>query len=188
LFIAALEAATQSQFEAVAKVGPRPLGAMFALLERLVRALQRAVPGISQRMLTLTVRRPERDGMVQRTVFPTVPPPVEYGLTRSGGVSAVQSVCSRHGPRRTWRRSPRRARGGTRPPRLSNDPYCSAQVGHPWQSAAAAAEVPGTAGAVSGLSVGAHGALAVERVWRLREGGGDYQLTWFQGRRSWTSI
>ncbi|WP_171169539.1 helix-turn-helix domain-containing protein [Streptomyces sp. I05A-00742] len=52
---------------------------------RRFRELQRAVPGnISQRMLTLTVRRLERDGLVRRTVYPTVPPQVEYQLTDTG--------------------------------------------------------------------------------------------------------
>ncbi|MCG5216984.1 winged helix-turn-helix transcriptional regulator [Streptosporangium sp. KLBMP 9127] len=51
---------------------------------RRFRELQRAVPGISQRMLTLTVRRLERDGMVRRTVYPTVPAQVEYDLTGMG--------------------------------------------------------------------------------------------------------
>lgn len=51
---------------------------------RRFRQLQRAVPGISQRMLTLTVRRLERDGLVARTVYPTVPPQVEYELTATG--------------------------------------------------------------------------------------------------------
>src|SRR5262252_4601527 len=51
---------------------------------RRFRELQRAVPGISQRMLTLTVRRLQRDGMVRRTVFASVPPRVEYELTPLG--------------------------------------------------------------------------------------------------------
>ena len=51
---------------------------------RRFRHLQRAVPGISQRMLTLTVRRLERDGLITRTVHPTVPPQVEYELTTMG--------------------------------------------------------------------------------------------------------
>lgn len=46
--------------------------------------LQRAVPGISQRMLTLTLRRLERDALVTRVVFPTVPARVEYALTDTG--------------------------------------------------------------------------------------------------------
>lgn len=51
---------------------------------RRFRELQRAVHGISQRMLTLTVRRLERDGLVTRTVYPTVPAQVDYRLTPTG--------------------------------------------------------------------------------------------------------
>ncbi|MFD4601549.1 winged helix-turn-helix transcriptional regulator [Streptomyces sp. NPDC058464] len=43
--------------------------------------LERGIEGISRRMLTLTLRNLERDGLVTRTVYPTVPPRVEYGLT-----------------------------------------------------------------------------------------------------------
>jgi DNA-binding HxlR family transcriptional regulator len=46
--------------------------------------LKRAIEGISQRMLTLTLRGLERDGLVTRTVFPTIPPRVDYELTRLG--------------------------------------------------------------------------------------------------------
>src|SRR5580698_1543087 len=46
--------------------------------------LRRALGSISQRMLTLTLRALERDGLVTRTVFPIVPPRVDYGLTRLG--------------------------------------------------------------------------------------------------------
>ena len=51
---------------------------------RRFRELQRAVESISQRMLTLTVRRLERDGLVERTVYPTVPAQVDYRLTETG--------------------------------------------------------------------------------------------------------
>ena len=47
-------------------------------------ALQRALPGITQRMLTLQLRALEHDGIVRRTVTPTVPPQVEYALTEQG--------------------------------------------------------------------------------------------------------
>lgn len=43
--------------------------------------LERAIPSISRRMLTLTLRNLERDGLVTRTVHATVPPKVEYELT-----------------------------------------------------------------------------------------------------------
>ena len=46
--------------------------------------LRRTIEGISQRMLTLTLRGLERDGLVKRTVFPTVPARVEYELTPLG--------------------------------------------------------------------------------------------------------
>jgi DNA-binding HxlR family transcriptional regulator len=47
-------------------------------------ALRREVGGITQRMLSATVRRLERDGLVSRTVRPTAPPSVEYELTERG--------------------------------------------------------------------------------------------------------
>ena len=46
--------------------------------------LRRSVTGISQRMLTLTLRSLERDGLVTRTVYPTIPPRVDYQLTGLG--------------------------------------------------------------------------------------------------------
>jgi DNA-binding HxlR family transcriptional regulator len=46
--------------------------------------LHRTIDGISQRMLTLTVRALERDGLVSRTVHATVPPRVDYELTELG--------------------------------------------------------------------------------------------------------
>ena len=46
--------------------------------------LRRAMPGISQRMLTLDLRALEKAGLVQRTIYPEVPPRVEYDLTENG--------------------------------------------------------------------------------------------------------
>jgi DNA-binding HxlR family transcriptional regulator len=46
--------------------------------------IKRTVGGISQQMLTRTLRGLERDGMVTRTMFPTIPPQVEYALTDLG--------------------------------------------------------------------------------------------------------
>src|ERR1700761_5169593 len=46
--------------------------------------LKRQINGISQRMLTLTLRNLERDGLVTRTIYPEIPPRVEYGLTPLG--------------------------------------------------------------------------------------------------------
>jgi DNA-binding HxlR family transcriptional regulator len=46
--------------------------------------IRRSLGSISQRMLTLTLRALERDGLVTRTAFPTIPPRVDYELTRLG--------------------------------------------------------------------------------------------------------
>lgn len=58
-----------------------------ALLDRRVMRfteLKREIDGISQRMLSRTLRQLERDGIVERTVYPTVPPRVDYALTEMG--------------------------------------------------------------------------------------------------------
>ena len=46
--------------------------------------IEHGLPGISQRMLTATLRSLERDGLITRTVYPEVPPHVEYALTAPG--------------------------------------------------------------------------------------------------------
>jgi DNA-binding HxlR family transcriptional regulator len=66
--------------------------------------LRRSIGGISQRMLTLTLRGLERDGLVTRTVFPTIPPRVDYALTALGRdllqpVSALGAWAIRNQPK-----------------------------------------------------------------------------------------
>lgn len=55
--------------------------------------LKRGIDGISQRMLTATLRGLERDGLVSRTVYPVVPPRVDYELT-SLGQTLLATVCA----------------------------------------------------------------------------------------------
>ncbi|GAB3438010.1 winged helix-turn-helix transcriptional regulator [Actinophytocola sediminis] len=55
--------------------------------------LRREINGISQRMLTATLRTLERDGLVSRTVHPVVPPRVDYALTELG-VTLLGTVCT----------------------------------------------------------------------------------------------
>ncbi|MGW6426305.1 winged helix-turn-helix transcriptional regulator [Nocardia sp. NPDC055053] len=59
--------------------------------------LRRRIDGISQKMLTQTLRQLERDGFVARTVYPTVPPRVEYTLTDLG-----HSLCEPIAALREW--------------------------------------------------------------------------------------
>lgn len=54
--------------------------------------LRREIPSVSQRMLTLTLRNLERDGLVSRTVTPTIPPRVDYELTALGQ-SLQKPIC-----------------------------------------------------------------------------------------------
>lgn len=63
--------------------------------------LRHSIGGISQRMLTLTLRNLERDGLVTRTVYPEIPPRVEYQLTELGRtltapLDALWSWAARH--------------------------------------------------------------------------------------------
>jgi DNA-binding HxlR family transcriptional regulator len=97
--------------------------------------IRRTIGNISQRMLTLTVRGLERDGLVTRTVHPTIPPRVDYELTKLGHtlrepVMAIAIWARKHRPaivearkvfdagetaRPSYRRAPRRAPALLRP-------------------------------------------------------------------------
>ena len=59
-------------------------------------ALRRRIQGVSQKMLTQTLRGMERDGLVSRTVFRTKPPSVEYRLTRAGMslLTPIEALCA----------------------------------------------------------------------------------------------
>ncbi|MFI6339553.1 winged helix-turn-helix transcriptional regulator [Streptomyces sp. NPDC050535] len=70
---------------------------VIALLDRRVlrfTELRREIDGVSQRMLTVTLRQLERDGLVKRTVHAVVPPRVDYELTPLGGTlhATIQSL------------------------------------------------------------------------------------------------
>ena len=66
--------------------------------------LRRSIGGISQKMLTQTLRDLERDGLVTRKVFPVVPPRVEYAVTPLGLTLQDPLTRSRFGPKATWRK------------------------------------------------------------------------------------
>jgi DNA-binding HxlR family transcriptional regulator len=78
--------------------------------------LQRAVPGITQKMLTQQLRELERDGIVQRTVYPQVPPKVEYRLTPHGEtLRPVVSAMCRWGMQHGGAATPKACPGKKRP-------------------------------------------------------------------------
>ena len=73
--------------EVLRRVGDKWSVLIVVLLElgpRRFNDLKPSIPGISQRMLTLTLRSLEREGLVERTVKPHIPPHVSYGLTELG--------------------------------------------------------------------------------------------------------
>jgi DNA-binding HxlR family transcriptional regulator len=73
--------------EVLARVGDKWTMQVIAELgegSRRFSELRRAIAGVSQRMLTLTLKNLERDGLVSRTVTPSVPPRVDYALTDLG--------------------------------------------------------------------------------------------------------
>jgi DNA-binding HxlR family transcriptional regulator len=82
-----LEADCRGVASILARVGDKWSVFVIMLLgdgPRRFNEIKRMVGGISQRMLTLTLRGLERDGLVTRTVFPTIPPRVDYELTDLG--------------------------------------------------------------------------------------------------------
>lgn len=73
--------------EVLARIGDKWTVLVVMLLSdgpRRFNELRRTIGGISQRMLTMTLRGLERDGLVKRTVYPTTPPRVDYELTALG--------------------------------------------------------------------------------------------------------
>ncbi|MFC8710842.1 winged helix-turn-helix transcriptional regulator [Streptomyces sp. NPDC057197] len=84
--------------------------------------LHRAVTGISQRMLTLTLRQLERDGLLTRTVHAEVPPKVEYTLTALGStlLDAVTALGDWAAAHRTEIADNRRRYDEARPPRTAS--------------------------------------------------------------------
>src|SRR3954452_21387330 len=66
--------------------------------------LRREIPSVSQRMLTLTLRNLERDGLVNRTVTPSIPPRVDYELTSLGARCKSRFASSRGGRPRMSKR------------------------------------------------------------------------------------
>jgi DNA-binding HxlR family transcriptional regulator len=80
-------AACKAEVETLARIGDKwTVMVVGALSEGPIRynEIRRGVEGISQRMLTLTLKGLEQDGLVTRTMYPTIPPRVDYELTKLG--------------------------------------------------------------------------------------------------------
>lgn len=89
--VASVEASCRPVTDILSRIGDKWSVMIVMLLApgpRRFNEMRRSINGISQRMLTLTLRGLERDGLVTRTVFPTIPPRVDYELTELG-----QSLC-----------------------------------------------------------------------------------------------
>src|SRR5712675_3577946 len=79
--------ACKAEVETLARIGDKwTVMVVGALSEGPIRynEIRRRVEGISQRMLTLTLKGLEQDGLVARTMYPTIPPRVDYELTELG--------------------------------------------------------------------------------------------------------
>ena len=75
--------------------------------------LRRAIDGISQKMLTVTLRDLERDGLVNRKLYASVPPKVEYSLTKHGeSLKPIMKLMSAWGTKHRKRYGVPRARSG----------------------------------------------------------------------------
>ncbi|HEX4024621.1 MAG TPA: helix-turn-helix domain-containing protein [Steroidobacteraceae bacterium] len=84
---AALKDDCRAVAQVLARIGDKWTVLLIILLgdgPRRFNEMRRLIGSISQRMLTLTLRGLERDGLVTRTVFPTIPPRVQYELTELG--------------------------------------------------------------------------------------------------------
>src|SRR5580693_718266 len=87
LAVAGLPAATCRVREVLGRIGDK--WSIFIIIRlgngpQRFTTLKRSIDGISQRMLTVTLRGLERDGIVSRTMYPVIPPRVEYALTPLG--------------------------------------------------------------------------------------------------------